>query len=46
MTLDWESALLVRTVRYALILFVTMGVYPKMFPLFERRKKRSMEETE
>ena len=32
------AALLVRTVRYALILFLIMGVYPKAFPLFEKGK--------
>ena len=30
------SALLVRSGRYAIIIFVIMGVYPKVFPLFER----------
>ena len=30
------SALLVRTGRYAIILFVIMWIYPKVFPLFER----------
>ena len=30
------GALLIRTARYAIILFVIMGLYPKMFPLFER----------
>lgn len=29
------GALLVRTARYAIILFVIMGIYPKVFPLFE-----------
>lgn len=29
-------AFLVRTGRYAIILFVIMGVYPKLFPLFEK----------
>ena len=33
-------ALLVRTARYAVILFVIMGVYPKVFPLFEKVKGR------
>ena len=30
------SAFLVRTIRYAVIMFVIMGVYPKVFPLFEK----------
>ena len=30
------GALLVRSVRYAVILFVIMGIYPKVFPLFEK----------
>lgn len=32
-------ALLIRTVRYAVIIFLITGVYPLIFPLFERRKK-------
>lgn len=35
------SALLVRTARYAVNLFVIMGVYPKVFPLFEKIGKKS-----
>lgn len=30
------GALLIRTARYAIILFLIMGVYPEIFPLFER----------
>ena len=30
------GALLVRTARYALILFAIIGVYPKVFPKFEQ----------
>ena len=30
------AAFLVRTARYAVIMFLIMGVYPKVFPLFER----------
>ena len=30
------AALLVRCARYAIIIFVIMGVYPKLFPLFEK----------
>ena len=33
------SALLVRSARYAVIMFVIMGVYPLIFPLFERIRK-------
>ena len=36
------GALLVRTARYTVDLFVIMGIYPKIFPLFEmvgQRKK-------
>lgn len=32
------DALLIRTARYAVIIFVIMGVYPKVFPLFEKVK--------
>ena len=35
------SALLVRTARYMINMFVIMGVYPKVFPLFERKQKES-----
>ncbi len=36
------GAFLIRTVRYAVIVFVMLGVYPKVFPLFEKiGKKRS-----
>ena len=34
------EAFLVRTVRYALIVFVMIGVYPKVFPLFEKVGKK------
>ena len=34
------GALLVRTARYAVIMFIIMGVYPKVFPLFERIKQK------
>ena len=30
------AAFLIRTVRYAVIMFLIVGVYPKVFPLFER----------
>ncbi len=30
------AAFLIRTVRYAVIMFLIVGVYPKAFPLFER----------
>ena len=30
------GAFLIRTVRYSLIIFVFVGVYPKVFPLFEK----------
>ena len=30
------GAFLIRTVRYSLIIFVIVGVYPKVFPLFEK----------
>ena len=30
------AAFLIRTTRYAIIMFLIMGVYPKAFPLFER----------
>ncbi|MBQ7676607.1 MAG: phosphatase PAP2 family protein [Lachnospiraceae bacterium] len=33
------DALLIRTARYAVMVFVVMGVYPKVFPLFEKIKK-------
>ncbi|MBR4461122.1 MAG: phosphatase PAP2 family protein [Erysipelotrichaceae bacterium] len=32
-------AFLVRTARYAIIMFVIVGVYPKVFPLFEKIRK-------
>ena len=35
------GAFLVRTARYALIIFVIIGVYPKVFPLFEKLGKRN-----
>ena len=34
------TAFLVRTARYAIIIFVIIGVYPKIFPLFERIGKK------
>lgn len=34
------GALLIRTLRYAIIMFVIMGIYPKAFPLFEAPKGR------
>ena len=33
------DAFLIRTLRYAVIIFVIMGVYPKIFPLFEKLKR-------
>lgn len=33
--------LLIRTARYAIILFLIVGIYPKVFPLFERIGKKS-----
>ena len=33
-------AFLVRTARYAVIIFVIIGVYPKLFPLYERIGKK------
>ena len=35
------AAFLVRAVRYAIIIFVIMGVYPKIFPLFEKIGKKT-----
>lgn len=40
------GALLIRSARYAVIIFVIMGVYPKLFPLFEKIGKRSMKKAE
>ena len=34
------GALLIRTARYAIIIFLIMGVYPMLFPLFERIGKK------
>ena len=34
------GALLVRSARYAVIIFVILGVYPKIFPLFEKLGKK------
>ena len=34
------GAFLVRTARYAIIMFVMIGVYPKAFPLFEKIGKK------
>lgn len=38
------AAFLVRTARYAVIMFLIVGVYPKIFPLFERIGKKQREE--
>ena len=35
------GANLIRTARYAIILFTIVGVYPRVFPLFERIGKKS-----
>ena len=35
------KAFLVRTARYALIIFTIIGVYPKVFPLFEKIGKKN-----
>ncbi len=35
------GAFLVRAARYAVIIFVIIGVYPKVFPLFEKLGKRN-----
>lgn len=35
------AAFLIRTARYAIILFLILGVYPMMFPLFERVGKKA-----
>ena len=35
------EAFLVRLVRYALIIFVAIGIYPKVFPLFEKVGKKN-----
>ena len=34
-------ALLVRTARYAVIIFTVIGIYPKVFPLFEKIGKKN-----
>ena len=34
------AAFLVRAARYAVIIFVIIGVYPKVFPLFEKIRKK------
>ncbi len=34
------KAFLVRTVRYAVIIFVIIGLYPKVFPVFEKVRKK------
>ena len=31
---------LVRTARYAVVLFVALGIYPKVFPVFEKIGKK------
>ena len=35
------EAFLVRMVRYAVIIFVVIGIYPKVFPLFEKVGKKN-----
>ena len=35
------AAFLIRTARYAIIMFLILGVYPMMFPLFERVGKKA-----
>ncbi len=35
------GAFLVRTARYAVIIFAIVGVYPKVFPLFEKIGKKN-----
>ena len=35
------GAFLIRTARYALMIFVIIGLYPKVFPLFEKIGKKS-----
>ena len=35
------GAFLVRTARYSLIIFAIVGVYPKVFPLFEKIGKKN-----
>ena len=34
------GALLVRAARYAVVIFVILGIYPKLFPIFEKVGKR------
>ena len=34
------AALLIRTLRYTIIIFVILGIYPKVFPLFEKIGKK------
>ena len=34
------GAFLVRAARYAVIIFVIIGIYPKVFPLFEKIGKK------
>ena len=36
------AANLVRTARYAIILFVVLGVYPRVFPLFEKIGRKTI----
>ena len=36
------AAFLVRTLRYAVIVFVIIGIYPKVFPLFEKIGKKKI----
>ncbi|HAG70383.1 MAG TPA: hypothetical protein DCL38_10505, partial [Lachnospiraceae bacterium] len=36
------GALLIRAARYAVIMFLVMGVYPMLFPLYERIGKKQV----
>ena len=38
------EAFLIRTARYAVIVFVITGIYPKIFPLFEKVGKKEMDQ--
>ena len=38
------EAFLIRTARYAVIVFVIIGIYPKVFPLFEKVGKKETDE--
>lgn len=35
-----KVALFIRMIRYAIVIFLIMGVYPFVFPLFERVGKK------